>query len=310
MLTVGLLFCFIHSSNGNEWVESINNVTISVQLKSGKISFSNDHNQLEINFGKISEIALDGITQVGISGPEKHQFPTFLYQDFVASPLEEVGVYGLDRIRDVDRNITAMRKIFQVKKNLVGPAAYFAFEILSYNNDTTIQNERTGERYQVFNGTIRLNIIIGRWKFCGQNIQCKDKDQKNERGQFLDFELNFKGDEQLRDPIVRTGLRATSFVPGAKRPLTYDYGGVDVTPSFKYQQNITWPVFPSQYPDVNGNTMKLRFARFPFDQTVIHTMYFNVSTNDFVAPSSSVMLKCQYTLILLLGAWFIMLSVA
>ena len=79
---------------------------------SGKISFSNDHNQLEITFGKISEIAQDGITQVGMSGLVKHQFPTFLYQDFVASPIEEVGVYGLDRIRNVDRNITAMRYYF------------------------------------------------------------------------------------------------------------------------------------------------------------------------------------------------------
>jgi len=65
-LGFSLIVCSI--VDGRVWEETINNITINVQLKSGQITLSNDHNAVQINFGKIIEIGYDGETQVGISG--------------------------------------------------------------------------------------------------------------------------------------------------------------------------------------------------------------------------------------------------
>jgi len=75
---------------------------------------------------------------------------------------------------------------------LVGPAADFSFEILSFNNDTLLQNEKTGERFLVYNGTLQITFTLRHWKFCNQDISCS-RDNVRERGNYLDFDLKIKG---------------------------------------------------------------------------------------------------------------------
>jgi len=43
------------------------------------------------------------------TGPFKHRFSTFRYQEFSERDLDIVPVHGIDGIVDEDRNITAMR---------------------------------------------------------------------------------------------------------------------------------------------------------------------------------------------------------
>lgn len=123
------------------------------------------------------------------------------------------------------------RKTFSA--HLAGPGASLKFEIISFDNQTVLQNQHSGERYLVYNGTVQLNIILSHWRFCGEpNYKCVSADNQPEFGRFLDFHFTLKGSDQLKNLIYVGNPRSTNYM-GGPHPSTYDFGGVEATFSKK-----------------------------------------------------------------------------
>jgi len=284
----------------NDWSFSINNTFVKVQKRSGKITVSNYVNEVDITFEKISEIAENGITEVGISGPFKHRFPTFEYQHFIEYPLE----YDELVIGEVE-NITAIRKNLSADV-LVGPGARFDLQLLMFDNETITKNEESGEYFQVFNGTVKFGIQLSNWKFCGvDGVQCI-KNMQQEFGKYLDFYFSIKG-EHDGAPTAFEYSRAKVDPGRGRRPQTFDYGGCDVTFSQKYLLNGTWYSMVNGYPKfITSGDVNYVILRFPVFQSpiyydpniVMHADRYNITSSAYTnKPISFLLLSTSFSIL-------------
>ena len=126
--------------------------------------------------------------------------------------------------------VFVFRKNFTAK--LDGPAATFNFEVWVYGNDTVIQNSDSEESYQVYNGTVKFAFSIDNWKFCGSNdTDCLNHDGSDlEYGYYLDVYATYSAANKDEIPKGGLNVRGRSEIPH-RRPITYNYGGGDVTSS-------------------------------------------------------------------------------
>lgn len=117
-----------------------------------------------------------------------------------------------------------------IRTTLIGPSVDFSLQIFVYNNDTIIFNKKSGERYEIYNGTVKVAATLD-WKFCGDkgSEQCISNGD-TEIGAFLDLYVNVSGTAQST-PIFSSNRGVN--VLNQRPPKTFNYGGSDVTFSKK-----------------------------------------------------------------------------
>lgn len=145
---------------------------------------------------------------VGASGRKKHSINTFAREQFTFTSSGAQAKY---------QNISVKHTQFEAK--ISGPGAKLIVDIYIFKgsgNVTTSQNESL----EVKPGTIKFNIRLEDWAFCGANDTCK-KGKGDEVGTQVEFGIEIKG---------RGAPKMKGKARGKGRKLkTMDLGGADCT---------------------------------------------------------------------------------
>ncbi|XP_065656497.1 uncharacterized protein LOC105845464 isoform X1 [Hydra vulgaris] len=262
--------CWIASFVVSDWVETIYGTKVQFQPKLGKITISKK-NELSIVFKNIVEIAENEITPKGLI---VHSFSNFGNTEYKTN--QSLDYEWVNSI-DPPQNISAVRKNMTAK--LEGPAAVFSVKFLIFENQTIISDINSFEKYEVFNGTVQVSITLEHWPFCGIAESCTSL------GKYLDFYLQVEGLLIDPKPYDRRGVSLNS---NFQHPLTYDYGGSDVTYSRQCLLNNTW-YYIGDYPKmIKQDNQNIVVVRFPIFKTPItYKFMVNTSSYNFTAMKSS-----------------------
>ena len=171
-------------SDENSTEISTGGVFVRVLGQSGKILMgrtrnpSEDPNRLMVDFDAISELDKDG-NVIGKSGRVKHSFNTFAKQSFTFSNITD----------DKYQNLSAKRLDFVA--NITSVGAILTVQMYLFEEEGNIT--QGDEVSQVSEGTLKFNIVIENWSFCGPNGDTCKQGQTNYEGQFIDFIIAIKG---------------------------------------------------------------------------------------------------------------------
>ena len=162
----------------------VGEITAKILGRSGKMTNGrganpdNDADRIQVTFDEIKEIDSNG-TAVGISGASKHTFNTFASLEFNFSSIRDDTFGGLSAKRvDFSASIGSVSALLTVN-------VYIFKEKGEINVD--------GEKSSVEIGSVKFNIQIVGWDFCGNpGITC-DKGGKDEIGDGIQFVISVKG---------------------------------------------------------------------------------------------------------------------
>lgn len=159
-------------------------ITTKILGRSGKMTIGRgsnpdtDADKVQVTFDEVKEIDSSG-NPVGASGAMKHSFNTFASLDFTFSALEDTSFAG----------ITAKRLNFTA--NIESVNATLTVPVYIFTNGGVISID--GEKSTVTAGTIKFNIQIEGWQFCGNSgVTCK-QGSKDEVGDAIEFVITIKG---------------------------------------------------------------------------------------------------------------------
>lgn len=146
----------------------------------------NDPNKLMVTFDSIQEKDSNG-NNVGTSGRFKHIFNNFAGQKFDISELTD----------DTYQNLAVKRLDCTAYLDTVG--ARLAVQIYLFREEGSVS--QGDEESRVSKGTLKFNVFIENWKFCGSDgMECR-KGKKSEFGEFIDFALSIKGSKPPNNKI-------------------------------------------------------------------------------------------------------------
>lgn len=187
-------------SLGNTRELSTDGIYVRVLKKSGKFVMGrtknpqNDRSKLMVTLDSIQEKDSTG-NNVGTSGRFKHSFKNFAGQKFNISALTD----------DKYQNLAVKRLDCTTYLDTVG--ASLTVQIFLFREiGTVIQGDEVSH---VSKGTLKFNIIIENWKFCGSNgVECRQGKQL-EYGEFIDFTMSIKGSKVAtkKDKSKRTSAK-------------------------------------------------------------------------------------------------------
>lgn len=179
---------------------STDGIYVRVLKKSGKFVMGrtknpqNDRSKLMVTLDSIQEKDSTG-NNVGTSGRFKHSFKNFAGQKFNISELTD----------DKYQNLAVKRLDCTTYLDTVG--ASLTVQIFLFREiGTVIQGDEVSH---VSKGTLKFNIIIENWKFCGSNgVECR-KGKQLEYGEFIDFTMSIKGSKVAtkKDKSKRTSAK-------------------------------------------------------------------------------------------------------
>lgn len=216
LLFLGVLSIVLAESD-NETVASDAGVYVKVLGHSGKIMMSRsmdietDEKRIVVEFDEIKEKAENG-DDVGKTGnpSQKHGFNTFASQQFEFSEVSD-GMF---------ENISA--KYFNFTASIAS-GAKLTVDVFIFSENGTFS--LGGENTTVSDGSVKFNIRIEDWKFCGDSgVECK-KGQTIETGKYLDFTIAIKGKGASPQKKMGGGKRTTAD--------EYELGGASVVISNK-----------------------------------------------------------------------------
>lgn len=182
------------STTNNSDIKELSTDGIYVQVlgKSGKFVIGrtknpqNDPNKLMVTFDSIQEKDSNG-NNVGTSGRFKHIFNNFAGQKFDISELTD----------DTYQNLAVKRLDCTAYLDTVG--ARLAVQIYLFREEGSVS--QGDEESRVSKGTLKFNVFIENWKFCGSDgMECR-KGKKSEIGEFIDFALSIKGSKPPNNKI-------------------------------------------------------------------------------------------------------------
>lgn len=179
---------------------STDGIYVRVLKKSGKFVMGrtknpqNDRSKLMVTLDSIQEKDSTG-NNVGTSGRLKHSFNNFAGQKFNTSELTN----------DKYQNLAVKR--LDCTTYLDSVEASLTVQIFLFREiGTVIQGDEVSH---VSKGTLKFNIIIENWKFCGSNgVECRKRKQL-EYGEFIDFTMSIKGSKVAtkKDKSKRTSAK-------------------------------------------------------------------------------------------------------
>lgn len=164
--------------------DGITDVGLKVQGQSGKFSLyatavgESDPNKIVVLMDSLTEVDVDG-NAVGASGnlDQRHSIQTFAPQEFaILEPVEEkLGTVNAEKITFSSTvgqiGVIGVDTLIVKGHGIVGPA---------------------GEAWEVWPGDLKWNIRFPEWKFCGEQVQCK-QGGTSQVGAFLDLDITVKG---------------------------------------------------------------------------------------------------------------------
>jgi len=231
-------------------MDEVSNVQLKIQGQSGRFSVyatvagESDPNKIVVLMDSLTEVDSAG-NAVGASGNlnQRHSIQTFAPQDFTiqepvadkignvstrkiafSSTVGEIGEIGVDTI-------------IVLGQGVVGPAS---------------------EAWEVRPGDLKWNIQFPSWKFCGDQVQCK-QGSTQEVGAFLDLDITVKGSaaEAVKDA-------------GGKEKYALG-GGVDLLLTNTVTIDGEAATMPEGYPKVEmkggKQVFKFRFPKFSASAT-------------------------------------------
>lgn len=207
----------------NETLINAGGVNVKVLRYSGAISMSrqpdieSDENKITIKMVEIREKDEHGI-EVGKGGPpsQHHNFNDFSSQEFEIGNVYDGSFAG----------IAAKSLNFSCN---IATGAELALTLYVFTESGQIDLD--GENTTVSEGSVKLNILIKNWKFCGMSVYCiNEVDQTQEAGQYLDIAVEIKGSLESPEQKI-SGKRTTTD--------EYDLGSGSVVISNKVSVNIS-----------------------------------------------------------------------
>ncbi|XP_076088901.1 uncharacterized protein LOC143059307 [Mytilus galloprovincialis] len=259
LIILGILFPSSAAANEGNGTISSAGVYVKVLGQSGKIMMSrsenieSDENRVTVEMDEIKETDLSG-NPVGAGGSPatKHSFNTFANQQFEYS---EVGDGEFE-------NISA--KTFNFSATIDNGAKLVVDVYIFTENGTYSLN---GENTTVSEGTVKFNIFIENWKFCGDTGVTCSKGSTTEIGKYVDFTIAIKGKGAA--PQKKTG--------GGKKTTAdeYDLGSgssVIISDKVQYDGNGDWVPTPTGYPKLEQKGSKTLFV-FRFDKFSKSVLY-------------------------------------
>ena len=162
---------------------------------------------MTVNFDYIKELDNAG-TAVGTTGSSKHSINTFARESFT---------FATSGLKSHYQNISV--KHTQFAATISGPGAKLTVDIYIFKGSGSVSTSKN-ETLEVKPGTIKFNIKLESWTFCGAGDNCK-KGQKVENGSQVEFGIEIKG---------RGNPKKKSKAKGKGRKVeTLDLGGADCT---------------------------------------------------------------------------------
>lgn len=176
---------------------SAEGLTVKIHGQSGKMTIGygedpdQDSNKVQVTFDAIGEIATDG-TEIRKTGQQTHTFNTFANLDFSFSQI----------IDDRYMNLSSKRVDFSAKFPSTGGRLVVQVFVFTQAGEISIEGERTA----VTAGTVKFNILVESWGFCGYNGVTCTKGNVEQKGEAIDFTISVKGkgDQQVRTRGKRT----------------------------------------------------------------------------------------------------------
>ncbi|XP_061196981.1 uncharacterized protein LOC133205231 isoform X2 [Saccostrea echinata] len=256
-----------NSSDENGTELSQEGVYVRVLGQSGKILMgrtrnpAEDPNGLKVTFDAIQETDKSG-NAIGTSGRVKHSFNTFASQKFTVSNITE----------DQYQNLTARRLDFNASLASVGATLTVQIYLFSEEGNITQGDEVT----QVSKGTLKFNIIIQNWSFCGTNGEECKKGQTTYDGEFIDFTISIKG------------KKSASKKDGRKKRTNaqeFDLGGeasVVLSGKARYDDSSNYDNLPEGFPKTitKGSSQFFVFRFKKFNSSVFYDPQLNLEGND------------------------------
>lgn len=176
---------------------SAEGLSVRIHGKSGKMTIGygdepeRDSGKVMVTFDAIREVTADG-TEIGSSGGQAHGFNTFANLDVEFSTIK----------KDQYMNISSKRIDFSADLVTTGARLTVQVFVFTQNGEITIDGEKT----RVSPGTVKFNVLVESWRFCGSaGVTCR-KGNTEQRGEAVDLYISIKGREEKQ---VRVGRRQT-----------------------------------------------------------------------------------------------------
>eukprot|EP00794_Sanderia_malayensis_P019848 gene19848-21790_t len=243
-----LLACFLIAAiNSLSFAadEELNEGDINVKVlgQSGKVALKNKKgNNVMITFDAIKE--LDAANKdVGKTGSKKHNLQTFASQEFTFKTQGLNDTYQGLRVRQI-----------QFTSKIAGSDGNLTVNIYIFKDGGNITTA-SDEEITVQKGTVKFDIWIRNWKFCGSaGAGCK----QSETGNKIDLAIEIKG-KKGQKPKERSKKRGKG-----RRMKTFDLGGADCTLSGQVKKDGVWEAMESGFPKMETKGSKTTFTfRFP-----------------------------------------------
>ncbi|XP_065663896.1 uncharacterized protein LOC101238350 isoform X2 [Hydra vulgaris] len=272
--SVGTTFTISLPSNKSEYYYSIvanenenmapdidtlfNNVSVQVRKQSGLTSIlrTNKNNKR----GKVLDIKIYSVEEVDRFGnkiEEKgHFIRNFSNQFFNISQVSKALKYGL------------IATVFNF--TLFFENASISIEFIIFNSSGNILVE-SGETYNIVPGTMKFNIVIRDWIFCGtQKATCKT----GIIGSYLDLQLEMKGaaskTRKTKETKLSNKFKVQKSLKSKYLPISFDIDQSTATFSSMVYINGNWTDMPVGFPRYNNiNNDSLFIMRFPLSKSEI-----------------------------------------
>ena len=164
-------------------------------------------NSVTVNFEYIKELDKDG-NAVGATGKKKHSVDTFARENFT---------FPTSGLKSHYQNLSVMHTQFEA--SISGPGAKLIVDIYIFKEAGNVSTSED-ETLEVKQGTIKFNIKLENWTFCGAGDNCS-KAKENEIGSQVEFGIEIKGrDKPTKKPKANEK---------GEKVVTYDLGGADCT---------------------------------------------------------------------------------
>ncbi|XP_048590331.1 skeletal aspartic acid-rich protein 2 [Nematostella vectensis] len=257
MAQVMLVAAFMLSSVSADLMLLSNGVGLKIQSTSGKmILYSEAKFPLQspaatITFEALKEVDGDGNEVGKDDGNQKHAFDNFAAQDFETSNTVDVVYQGIKAVAfKFTTKITSVDATFTIQVRIFKESGSYVWG---------------DEEIEVKQGTMKFNILVNGWKFCGDSgASCR----RNETGSHLDSKFCVQAREKGEKMSQSSGEKGPK---GKDKAGRYSFGNVFVDIPIGVLKDGVDANMPSGFPKLSTNESTTCFTvRFPkFNETAL-----------------------------------------
>lgn len=254
---------------------SVGGVFVRVLGQSGKFVMgrtsnpSEDPNALKVAFDAIRELDKDGAV-IGKGGRVKHSFNTFASQSFMFSNITD----------DQYQNLSAKRLDFVA--NLTSVGATLTVQMYLFEEEGNITQD--DEVSQVSKGTLKFNMVLENWSFCGMNGETCKQGKTSSEGEYIEFVIAIKG--------RKSGTKKEGGRKKRTNAQEYDMGGdasVVLSGKARYDNSSEYENLPQGFPktEMKGSSQLFVFRFRKFNTSVFYDPQLTLDGNDTTGETTT-----------------------